>query len=85
MLRLGRGIRIQYERASASHVLLFPEGLVDLNASAHRVLSRVQASPSTREALRADLAREFKGDALEGLDSFLDDAIAARWIVSSEP
>lgn len=79
MLRLGRGVRLQFERVTNSHVLLFPEGLVDLNETAHAVLSRL---PAERTALEAELRSAFQQESLDGLDAFLDEAHRARWIRS---
>ena len=80
MLRLGRGIRIQYEKKARSHVLLFPEGVVDLNESAHSLLSKL---PASRDDLYWGLCTEFQvsdRSQLEGIDAFLDEAIHNRWV-----
>jgi len=37
---VGRGFRLQWEPAQEAHVLLYPEGMVKLNASAAAIMSR---------------------------------------------
>ena len=37
---VGRGFRLQWERVQDAHVLLYPEGMVKLNASAAAIMSR---------------------------------------------
>ena len=78
MLRLGRGVRVQFEAATKSHVLLFPEGLVDLNDSARRILYGL---PNERKALHLDLCRETGlSYPLEGFDTFVDHAVRMKWV-----
>jgi len=38
--RLARGVRLQTDSASGKSVLLFPEGIVELNETAHEILMR---------------------------------------------
>lgn len=75
MLTLGRGIRIQFERVGQQHVLLFPEGCVNLNGSATEILSRL---PMQRTRLHEVLFNQY-GTA-EGFDAFVDHAIRMKWI-----
>ena len=81
MLRLGRGVRLQYETVTRGHVLLFPEGIVDLNASAHAILSKL---PSTRTDLERRLCSEFSSSLLDGLDEFLETAKIQKWVVNDK-
>lgn len=74
MLRLARGVRLQLERTG--HVLLFPEGVVDLNHSAHAILAQL---PADRETLRLKLSAQHSGT-LTGVDDFIDAAIRSKWI-----
>ena len=80
VLRLGRGVRVQYEKITRNHVLLFPEGCVDLNESAKEVLTRL---PSTRDQLATTLQAEY--GSTEGLGEFLDEALRMKWIRTAEP
>ena len=38
--RLAKGVRLQIDSATAKSVLLFPEGIVELNETAHEILTR---------------------------------------------
>ena len=38
--RLARGVRLQSDPATGKSVLLFPEGIVELNETAHEILTR---------------------------------------------
>ena len=72
-------MRVQVERGG-ERLLLFPEGIVDLNETAYAVLSRL---PCTRETLETDLRAAFGHDAgapLPGLDEFIDTSVRSKWI-----
>ena len=43
--RLQNHFRLQWEEAQGCHVLLYPEGMVQLNASAGTILSCVDGTP----------------------------------------
>jgi coenzyme PQQ biosynthesis protein PqqD len=38
--RLAKGVRLQSDSATGKSVLLFPEGIVELNQTAHEILAR---------------------------------------------
>ena len=38
--RLAKGVRLQTDSTSGRSVLLFPEGIIELNETAHEILSR---------------------------------------------
>jgi pyrroloquinoline quinone biosynthesis protein D len=38
--RLPKGVRLQRDPATGNGVLLYPEGIVELNATAHEIVSR---------------------------------------------
>ena len=80
MLRWGRGVRMQFERSSNCHVLLYPEGCVDLNETAREILSHL---PVDREALRRRLAQKYATQP-HGMDEFLDEALRMKWLRRSE-
>lgn len=78
--RIGRGFRLQYEPAQGCHVLLYPEGMVKLNASAGAILSRCDGERSI-EAITHDLTQAFAtpvpiGDVI----AFIDLAAERRWL-----
>ena len=78
--RIGRGFRLQWEPVQSAHVLLYPEGMVKLNASAGEILKRCDGSTAI-DALVADIERTFATTGLErDVRGFLDVAAEQRWI-----
>jgi pyrroloquinoline quinone biosynthesis protein D len=78
--RIGRGFRLQWEPVQSAHVLLYPEGMVKLNASAGEILKRCDGATPV-EAIVADLERAFTTTGLErDVRAFLDMAAEQRWI-----
>ena len=57
--RIGRGFRLQWEPVQSAHVLLYPEGMVKLNASAGEILLRCDGATPV-EAIVADLENAFR-------------------------
>jgi pyrroloquinoline quinone biosynthesis protein D len=78
--RIARGFRLQWEPVQSAHVLLYPEGMVKLNASAGEILKRCDGTTQV-EAIVADLETTFQTTGLErDVRSFLDLAAEQRWI-----
>lgn len=78
--RIGRGFRLQWEPVQSAHVLLYPEGMVKLNASAGEILKRCDGTTPV-ESIVADLESAFQTTGLErDVRSFLDLAAEQRWI-----
>jgi pyrroloquinoline quinone biosynthesis protein D len=77
---LARHYRFQWEAAQNAYVLLYPEGMVKLGASAGEILKRVDgASPVS--AILADLERAYPGADLRGdVTDFLVHAHDRGWI-----
>lgn len=68
---LAARVRLQIDPASGNAVLLYPEGLVELNATAHEIVSRCDRS-ATVEQIVASLAAEFETSD----DELCDDVLA---------
>ncbi|MFG6447044.1 pyrroloquinoline quinone biosynthesis peptide chaperone PqqD [Roseateles sp. BYS180W] len=62
--RLSRLFRLQYEPAQQSWVLLYPEGMVQLNPSAAEIVRRCDGSRSI-SALVAELESEYDCSGIE--------------------
>ena len=78
--RIGRGFRLQWEPVQSAHVLLYPEGMVKLNASAGEILKRCDGTTPV-EAIVADLEKSFATAGLErDVRAFLDLAAEQRWV-----
>jgi pyrroloquinoline quinone biosynthesis protein D len=58
--RLVKGVRLQSDSATGRSVLLFPEGIVELNETAHEILSRCDGR--TLSDIVRDLADEYDTD-----------------------
>lgn len=72
--------RLQWEDAQQSWVLLYPEGMVKLNASAGEIMKRCDGSRSVDE-LVAELERAFEASGLHAeVMNFLDMARKQHWI-----
>jgi pyrroloquinoline quinone biosynthesis protein D len=66
---IGRGFRLQWEAAQNAFVLLYPEGMIKLNASAGEILKRCDGA-ATIEEITASLEQAFSTNGLK------DDVIA---------
>jgi pyrroloquinoline quinone biosynthesis protein D len=72
--------RMQWEEAQQVHVLLYPEGMVRLNAPAAEILKRCDGRTSVA-ALVADLEGAFGASGLRGdVLEFLEQAHGRGWI-----
>ena len=58
--RLARGVRLQIDSATGKSVLLFPEGIVELNETAQEILARCDGRPLSDIAF--GLAEEYEVD-----------------------
>lgn len=61
--RLAKGVRLQTDSASEKSVLLFPEGIVELNETAHEILTRCDGR-TVNDIVHA-LAEEYEADPAE--------------------
>lgn len=73
--------RLQWEPAQESHVLLYPEGMVQLNGPASEILTRVDGSQSVQQIIEALEAQfpEAEGIADDVL-AFTVEAHEQNWI-----
>lgn len=58
--RLARGVRLQADATTGNSVLLFPEGVLELNETAREILTRCDG-PTVREIIQL-LAEEYDVD-----------------------
>jgi pyrroloquinoline quinone biosynthesis protein D len=81
---LARHFRFQWEPAQQSHVLLFPEGMIKLGASAGEIIKRVDGKTSIG-AIIEDLEKAFPGaDLRADVVQFLREAYGKGWIRSKQ-
>lgn len=83
---LAPGHRIQYEPSQGRHVLLYPEGLVELGETAEAILTRCRAE-TTMAKLVEDLSEEYETTEevatlamAADVKDFLEEAHARGWI-----
>ena len=75
-----RRFRLQWESAQNAHVLLYPEGMIKLNASAGEILKRCDGKATIAE-ITADLERVFAARGLSGeVISFVALAVKNQWM-----
>jgi pyrroloquinoline quinone biosynthesis protein D len=78
--RIARLYRFQWEAAQNAYVLLFPEGMVQLNVAAGEILRRCDGKRSAGEII-ADLRAAFQSDAIDGdVEAFLRAATQDGWV-----
>ena len=58
--RLARGVRLQIDRTTGKSVLLFPEGILELNETAQEILMRCDGR--TLSGIAGALAEEYEID-----------------------
>ncbi len=68
---LAPGVRLQLDRTTGERVLLFPEGLMQLNASAQAIVARCDGCSTTGEII-SSLAAEYEADAAELREDVVD-------------
>ena len=77
---IGRGFRLQWEPAQSAFVLLYPEGMIKLNASAGEILKRCDGKATVAE-ITADLEQAFSTSGLGGdVTAFVAMARDKQWL-----
>ncbi|MDD2221816.1 MAG: pyrroloquinoline quinone biosynthesis peptide chaperone PqqD [Pseudomonas sp.] len=80
-LRIRRGFRLQWEPVQNGHVLLYPEGMIQLNDSAAHILKLVDGQRNIEQII-AELQLQFAD--VPGLDedvlTFMGVAHAQFWL-----
>ena len=78
--KVSNGFRLQWEPVQDCHVLLYPEGMVKLNASAGEIMKRCDGTSSIA-VITADIEKTF---ALQGLEpdvvAFVELAGKQQWL-----
>ncbi|CAH0992698.1 PqqA binding protein [Sinobacterium norvegicum] len=84
VLVLNPQYRLQFEVAQDTHVLLFPEGMVQLNEAASTILLAL-GEGKTEEQLIAELQQRFpEAESLAAdVTEFVQVAIDKAWVVAS--
>ena len=78
--RISRRFRLQYEEAQSRWVLLYPEGMVQLNHSAAEILKRCDGERSLPEIV-AELEQAFNAEGLAPqVQALLEEGQRRGWI-----
>ena len=78
--KLSRRFRLQYEEAQNRWVLLYPEGMVQLNESAAEILKRCDGERSLSEIV-AELEQVFNAESLAPqVQALLEEGQRRGWI-----
>ena len=77
---IAHGMRLQWEPAQESHVLLYPEGMVRLNGSAGAIMSRCDGVRTVADIV-ADLERAYGASGLAAdVRAFVALALERHWL-----
>lgn len=80
VVNIANGYRYQWEPAQNNHVLLYPEGMINLNESAATILGKVDGASSANDII-VSLKIDFPDADLEAdVIEFLEIAIERGWI-----
>ncbi len=72
--------RLQWEEAQQKDVILYPEGMVELNQSSAEILKQCDGSRTLAQVVTA-LEEKFSTSGLQNdISSFLEDALKNGWI-----
>jgi len=77
---IDRRFRLQWEAAQNAHVLLYPEGMIKLNASAGEILKRCDGQATVAD-ITANLEQAFATTGLSGdVMAFIAMAVEKHWV-----
>jgi pyrroloquinoline quinone biosynthesis protein D len=81
-LQLGKHFRLQWEPSQGCHVLLYPEGMVQLQGGAEEIMKRIDGKTTLLELIRV-LEAAFPGaDLREDVVEFAEIAYAKGWLIT---
>ena len=83
--RLATGARLQYDEVREEHLLLIPEGVVRLNASAAEVLELCDGERSLDEVVGALSARYEGADLGEDVRGLVQAMVEKGLVVDADP
>ncbi len=80
LLTIALGYRLQWEEAQQKHVILYPEGMVELNQTSNEILQLCDGT-RTLDILVAELEAKFETQGLKSdISEFLEVALGNGWI-----
>jgi pyrroloquinoline quinone biosynthesis protein D len=83
-LKIHKYYRLQWEESQKKHVLLYAEGMIQLNESAALILQLCDGQHTSQEIINT-LEKRFPDDQLsDDVYSFLQEAYNKRWITEAK-
>ena len=76
---IGQSLRLQWESAQQAHVLLYPEGMVKLNASAAEILTRCDGVRTVADII-GELEQTYSAGLGQDVLAFLALALERNWL-----
>jgi pyrroloquinoline quinone biosynthesis protein D len=83
-LKLSRKFRLQWEESQQKYVLLYAEGMVQLNESAAEILQLCDGKRSTQEIIDALQSKFHDNNLPAEVITFLEDAMHKGWVTYVE-
>ena len=83
LFNIAPGYRLQWEQAQQKHVILYPEGMVELNQTSNEILQLCDGT-RTLDRLVAELEAKFDTQGLKSdISEFIEVALSNGWIQQS--
>lgn len=79
-ISLSPGFRLQWEEAQNCHVLLFPEGMLQLNPTASEILGLCDGKRSPAKIIEELQKKYPEADLAQDVHEFIEDCYARGWI-----
>lgn len=80
MIRMAPHLRLRWEQAQSCYVLLYPEGIVQLNETAAEIMKRCEGEGSVESVMKAIQAL-YPGEPVEAdVRAFLEEAVDHGWL-----
>ena len=80
VVSISPGLRLQFEKAQDTWVLLYPEGMVKLNQSASEIMQRCDGKRKLSDVVEL-LEKDFEQTGLEpDVLSFVQHALEQKWV-----
>lgn len=84
LLQVNSHFQLQYEESQKCFVLLYPEGMVQLNQSAGEIMNLCTGELTAKEIVKA-LEEKFNVDNLKNdVDAFVKEAFTREWLEYNE-
>lgn len=80
LLKLGKNYRLQWEKSQDKYVLLYAEGMVELNDSAAQILLLCDGTRTPRDIINKLEEQYADAELDDDVNNFLEDALHKGWV-----